>query len=97
MRLYFEKDSEIGYSLDYFEDKMKEQGIKQLELYEAERDIGEGTFYCIEFGTVGLVSDGGCGKSCNKYNPRNGKNGRCRYSRNTYSRTDKMLILKSRR
>lgn len=30
------------------------------------------------------LSGEGCGKECSYYKPRNGKNGRCRFSRNCY-------------
>lgn len=95
MTLYFapELDNEICYTLDIIKDMMRCQKIKQTDIIKAKRDTGEPFFYCKHFGEVGEVGEG-CGKICKAYEPRNGKNGRCRHSTHTYSKTNKIRALK---
>lgn len=93
--MYFLKgDEEFCYPLKHWEQYMDENELKEVELFEAERETGTGYFYCKEFGGVGNVHDG-CGKSCEKYKPNNGKNGRCKHYGYTYQAlTDKVILLK---
>ena len=92
-KFYFrEHDDERCYlKKDIIED-MKENGITELKIFEAERLTGESFFWCSEFQDVGEVGES-CGKMCPKYKPRNGKNGRCRFSGYCYEPTDKSEIL----
>lgn len=55
-------------------------------------DYNNGLFYFKEFGTTGEVGEG-CGKSCKIYEPRNGINGRCKFSNNTQSGSGKYFRL----
>jgi hypothetical protein len=73
---------------------MKEEGIDEIELIEAEMEAGTGYFYCTQYGECGIVGES-CGKFCDEYKPRNGKNGRCRFSANTYEQTEKHFTLKT--
>jgi len=92
-KLYFPKDNpEYCNTLDYFRDEMKENGINRMELVRAKMVTGESYFFCSFHGEVGEVGEG-CGKQCSKYKPRNGKNGRCIHSKNTYEPTDEIKIL----
>lgn len=91
-KYYFKNDNEMCYTLDYHLQYMAENDIKEMEVFEAEMDIKSGYFYCSELMEVGEVGEG-CGKECHLYNPRNGKNGRCRFSKNCYS-PGKSKILK---
>ena len=91
-KYYFGDDQEHCYTLDYFIEQLDDVN-PEITVYPAKILIGEDVYYCKEFGEVGEVGDG-CGKDCNKYEPRNGKNGRCRYSNNCYEPVmDKPKIL----
>lgn len=70
-----ETEPEYCYNLSYFIEKLTEFANSEgkLILVEAkishERDI----FFCSEFGEPGSTSESECGKSCDSYDPRNGK------------------------
>lgn len=88
MKFYFREDDDERCYLkkDIIQD-MKESGISKLKIFEAKRTTGEGYFWCSinqEVGEVGL----GCGRFCSDYKPRNGKNGRCKYSGHCYEPAD---------
>lgn len=92
---YFEhKDSHICYTSDYFKNLMKESDQQEIEVYEAIRDKpGGGVFWCQHDSFVGWDSAETCGKQCNAYTPRNGKNGRCKYHKTTlFYHGDKVKI-----
>lgn len=78
-------NEKLCFTKDYFLEKMKERGLKELELTEAIIDIGGEFFFCKAIGEVGEKSEGGCGKECKLYEPRNGKSGICKEWR--HSRT----------
>ncbi len=92
-KLYFQKDDECCYGLDHHKDYMRENDLQELELFEAKRETGTGMFFCKEFGEIGDVSERSCGKQCEKYNARNGKSGRCKYSGYCYEQTDTIKVL----
>jgi len=71
---------------------MKENGINQMQAFEAKIEHNTGYFFCRHFLEVGEVGQG-CGKRCKQYKPRNGKNGRCINSANVYEHTDKSIII----
>ena len=82
-KYYFDgNEEERCYPLDYFIEQLGE-GLDEITVYPAVMVTGEGVYYCSELGEVGEVGEG-CGKDCSKYQPRNGKNGRCRHSANCY-------------
>ena len=94
MKLYFSKlDDERCYTLNTIKALMDDAGINELEVTEAKRTTGEDYFFCTEFQDIGEVGQD-CGKQCSQYKPRNGKNGRCRYSGHCYEPTDKKRIIK---
>jgi len=98
MKYYFEKnDSERCYSRQYFIEEMKEQGISEMVVYPAKMLTGELVAWCSIWGDAVETQRGDCGKDCDKYEPRNGKNGRCRYSNNCYEPEDKPITLKIKR
>lgn len=93
--MYFKKgEEEMCYGLATIKDEMRMDGIKELEVIEAEIDRGTGMFWCMELQEIGDKADSGCGKMCDSYKPRNGKNGICKHHRNTYSYTDKVMTIK---
>lgn len=65
--------------------------IVTLFLFEAKRESGTGYFFCKEFQACGEVGE--CGRMCEKYNPMNGKNGRCKHYGYVYEQTDNKIIL----
>ena len=80
MKLYFREDNdEICFTKKQIIEDMKEEEISELKVFEAKRVTGEPYFWCTANQEVGEIGQG-CGKLCNQYKPRNGKNGRCRYS-----------------
>lgn len=97
MKYYFcyELDELLCFPLKTIRDALKESDdLDEVEVIEAKIVTGVGLYFCDEFRQVGETSDGYCGKSCEKYSPRNGKNGRCRHSKNTYEPTEKRKIIK---
>jgi len=90
-KFYFcDENDERCYRLQWFKDDL-EIG-DSIELTEAEMEIGTDHFYCNEYMEVGLKGEG-CGKECESYSPRNGKNGRCKHSKNCYTHSDKKFTL----
>lgn len=95
MKYWFNKEDpdECG-SISYWKEYMKEEGIPELTIVRAKPDFGSGYFWCKAVDAVGEVSEGGCGKMCEHYKPRNGKSGRCKHSGYVYDQTDEMRVLK---
>lgn len=92
-KYYFQKSDYGGYcyQLKHWKEK-REISETDIILEEAERETGSGFFYCNECGECGEVGEG-CGKECKAYEPRNGKNGRCKHSQNTYTGNGKFFRL----
>jgi hypothetical protein len=92
-KYYFSIDNEENcYPLKYWKEYKEENELKKLELIEAKIETGESYFWCTFYQTTGEVGEG-CGIQCEEYKPRNGKNGRCRFSNNCYEQTDKKIII----
>ena len=91
-KIFFKSDELVGSTLSYWREYMKENELTELKLHESKVEIGSDYFWCKHFQEVGIKGEG-CGKSCEKYQPRNGKSGRCRFSAPTYELTDKVLNL----
>ena len=97
MKYYFKyPDSENCYTKQHFIQEMKDRGITELEVYPAKIMYGLGYFYCQEFGESGESGEG-CGKDCESYKPRNGKNGRCVHHSCCYEASDIIVILRIKR
>ena len=66
-KLYFEnEDSEMCYPLGYHIEKAKEEGLKEIELFEAIPDTtNKDTIWCSELETTGEKSE--CNKTCPYY------------------------------
>jgi hypothetical protein len=93
MKRYFDNaDEGYCYSIDHFKEILKESGDSEIILWLAEREVGEDHFFCSEYGEVGLKEDNQCGRLCDGYAPINGKNGRCRHSKNTYFPSEKYTL-----
>lgn len=91
---FFDYNDEECYSKDRVIAIMKESEMKEATLFEAKIVKNSGFFYCINFQEVGESGSSGCGKECVEYTPRNGKNGRCKYSGQVYEKTDKKVTFK---
>ncbi len=88
-KLYFSRnDDERCYPVDYWKDYLIKNELNKIDLFEAKIDTGSGHFFCKIHQEVGDTNEGSCGKIYDHYQPRNGKNGRCRYSGNCYEITD---------
>ena len=95
MKLYFSKlDDERCYTLSDIKKDMRGLELNELEVTEAKRMTGQGWFFCTKIQYSDEVDFSGCGKTCECYSPRNGKNGRCRYSGYCYEPTDNKRIIK---
>jgi tagatose-1,6-bisphosphate aldolase non-catalytic subunit AgaZ/GatZ len=82
-KYFFEnEDSENCYTGAYFQHKMKEEEITELTVLEAIKSKEKQYIYCTEVDTCGEASE--CGKQCEAYEPRNGKNGCCKHRRAIY-------------
>ena len=90
---FIEPDGDVCLNKKAIIEYMKEDGLKELTVFEAKRETGSGYFFCREFGEVGEIN-GTCGKSCEKYIPNNGKSGRCRHYGWLYEKTFKIRTFK---
>lgn len=93
-KYYFQKDAEMCYTLDYHRNYMKENGLKEMDVFEAKIEHGTGYFFCREFMLLSEVGES-CGKVCEKYAPLNGKNGRCKHYGNVYEQLATIIKLTS--
>ncbi len=93
-KLYFRKDdAEICYPLSYWLDILKFEKLSELVLFEAKPTKDNEYFFCRAVGEVG--ERGECGRHCEDYTPKNGKNGCCKYVGGLYEATDKTRIIKN--
>lgn len=94
MKYYYREDNDfVCYTKKQIIEDMKEAGINELKIFEAKRTTGEEYFWCTAKQEVGEVGNG-CGRFCSLYNPRNGKNGRCRFSAYCYEPINKSITVK---
>ena len=94
MKYYFwEDDDERCYRKKDIIQDIKENGLTELKIFEAKRELGNDYFWCTEYQEIGETKES-CGRFCDMYKPRNGKNGRCRFSGHCYEPTEKFEIFK---
>ena len=90
-----QKYDEECHTLEYFKDMIRccdsDDGII---LEEMKIEYGSDYFWCSVSGEPGIVGESDCGRLCKDYEPRNKKNGRCRFSKNCYEGTGKFFELK---
>lgn len=91
MKKYF-YNSEFCYDLDHIKDAIHLDGLTEAKVFEAYRITGEGLAWCNELSEVLEKSEGGCGKMCNFYKPRNGKSGICSHQGYCYTQGKEVLI-----
>lgn len=89
-----EEDFDGVYGLSEILDRMEDEEWDEAELELAEKDPD--SIYCRAWGDQGTVEkiDKPCGKHCNRYSPRNGKFGICKYNSTSYTGSNKAFILK---
>lgn len=81
-KLFMQKDSEgMRYNLGYWKDTVDVEE-REIILEEMKVEYGNGLFWCSEYEFGAEVGED-CGTSCKEYSPRNGKSGRCKFSKNT--------------
>lgn len=93
-RFFFREEDSSCWKLDAHIDYMLFNGIAQMDLFLAERETNASYFFCKHFGECGDKSEGGCGKRCEGYKPRNGKSGVCKHYGYTFEQTDRCFTLK---
>ena len=94
-KYYFEAiDSEECFTELAWIHHMKENGLTEIEVIEAEMETDVPFFYCTKYGFAGETGEG-CGKECEEYKPRNKVSGRCIHSKNPYSPSGKKITLKT--
>ena len=93
-QFYFKySDSELCYSEEYFQDLMKNRGLKEMKVLKAEPEKISGVFWCKELSFSGDGTRDYCGKQCKKYKPKNGKSGCCiNHSSILYSHGDLVTL-----
>jgi hypothetical protein len=91
---YFEfEDSDFCYTLEYFNDKMLDEGLTEIEVFEAEREVGSSFFWCRHHSVACEKNSDTCGvDNCADYEPRNGKNGICRHNGYCYTPIKKVTL-----
>lgn len=91
---YFEfEDADFCYTEDYFLDKMREEGLTEIDVFEAERETGTDYFWCREHGTAFEKGHDTCGvNNCESYEPRNGKSGICKHNSYCYTPVKKVTL-----
>jgi len=91
MRYFIEKECpESGvYTLEDFKTTIGDD-LKEIELLEMKRDYG-GEMWCKEFNE--FPERCFCGIGCQKYDPCNGRSGKCRHLVNGFVETGREFIL----
>ncbi len=83
-------DDELCYPLERHVENAKEDGIEELELWEAEPERFESIFWCKA--VLAVTEEGHCGKECEDYTPKNGRSGMCIHKGNFYTHGEKVKI-----
>lgn len=85
-KLYFaDLGAEMCHPLEWHRDNMAMNGETTRTVYCARAIPTTHYFWCRAYNEVGESGPGnGCGAECGDYEPRNGRNGRCRHHSNCY-------------
>lgn len=94
-KYYFSNLVDTCWTLKGIKMLMRLYDVDEIEVEEARLDTSASGkyFYCTFYNEIGNVGEN-CGKICSEYAPRNGKNGRCRYSAHCYEPTGKKRTIK---
>lgn len=78
-KLYFsEFQEEFACHIVDILKEMKERGLTEIEVSQAEIELKTDYFFCKAVGEVGEKGES-CGKQCDLYKPRNGISGCCKF------------------
>ncbi len=92
-KYYFKNaDDEHCRPLEFHLEIAKDEELNEIELFEAEKEIVEGMFFCkaVEEQT----EEGYCGKKCDEYSPKNGKTGMCKFKQKHFYSPSKKVTFK---
>jgi Uri superfamily endonuclease len=90
-KLYFQKDAEMCYPLYWHLDYMKENNIKEMQVFRAKVEHESGMFFCRFMEQIG-EKNGTCNKKdCDTYVPKNGIKGRCFHYGFCYEPTNEII------
>lgn len=77
-KFYFLHKNDLNcYTKEAILERIKREGLTEIEVEGAKRETGTDYFYCSHYGEVG--EKGNCSNGCDGYSPRNGKAGCCRH------------------
>ena len=94
-KFYFHhNDSELCYTEEYFQDIMHDEGLKEIEVFDAIPEKIPGVFWCKHECFCGDDTADTCGKQCKFYDPRNGVSGCCRHHTSWLRTHGNKIILK---
>lgn len=92
-KYYFRtEDDERCYTLDYHLANAKDEGLTEIELFEAIPEKVDGVFWCRAADEC--AEEGYCGKQCEEYEPKNGKSGMCRHKCNTFHTHGEKIVFR---
>lgn len=91
---FFIPNQEYCTKLEWYVKDMVENEIEEMEVILAKRETDVPYFYCRYYCEVGDKNEGGCGRMCKGYQPKNGKSGVCKHYGHTYEPTDICFTLK---
>ena len=80
------------FLLEFFKKELSKDN-PEITLFEFERDFDCEYMWCKKHKDYVDKDDNECGKYCDKYKPRNGKSGRCKFLDNTFKPTGKVFRL----
>jgi hypothetical protein len=93
LEVVIEEDDEVWCAyLPTIKEEMEERGLTEAKVFEAKSIKNDEFIFCEE--VYEWSERGECGKWCDSYAPRNGKNGCCRHLGNGYEPTEKFKIIK---
>lgn len=90
-KFYFENvDADHAYTEEYFRELMVADGMEEMTVLEAIKSKDKDYIYCKAIGECGEAKN--CGKDCEDYEPRNGKNGCCRHRGMMMEHGDEVIL-----
>ena len=89
-KFYFRDNDECCYAKEYHLSDAKDEGLKEVELFEAIPEKVSGMFWCRAVSES--TEEGYCGKQCDEYSPKNGKSGMCRFKGYFYQKGKKVIF-----
>ena len=94
-KYYFRnEDDERCYQKSVLLSDAKDEGLSEVELWEAKRQKIDGIFWCQAVDEACETMDTKCGNDCPDYSPKNGKSGMCRFKGMFYEPTGEKEIFK---